>query len=246
MASVAREPGHREYRQVLRALGAAGVHVVVGGAWAVEHYVALGRATSDLDVMICPGELPCAVAVLADRGGRVIGRDQTQTRVAVGDGEIDFVHHLAQGEYEVGPEWLSHARPARLFGIASLVAAPEEIVWSKLFVAARHRFDGADIVHLLRATGKSFDWTRLERYCAPYPELLLAFLTLFAFCYPSERRLIPRRLWDVLLPAYLAPAEAGAPTVCRGTLLDRHSFEFDLQAKGFEDARHALTRPKGG
>jgi hypothetical protein len=238
MVSVATPPVRREYRLAMRALSAAQVPVVVGGAWALEHYARLGRTTIDLDVMIMASNVDRAVATLLDIGGRIVERDQVQVRVAVGDGEIDLIHHLAQGKYEVGPDWLRHAVPARLFAVATLVAAPEEMIWSKLFVAARYRFDGADVLHLLRATGQSLDWPRLRAYCADCPELLLGFLLLFVFCYPSEHELIPRWLWDTLLPTFLAPPAPGGPEVCRGTLLDRHSFEFDLLAKGFDDARH--------
>jgi hypothetical protein len=234
-----------EYRQTLRALGAAGLSAVIGGAWAVEHYVRLGRATRDVDVMVSPAELPRALAVLVERGGWVVGNDRVQTRVLVGDVEIDLVHHVAQGERAVGPEWLNHAQPGRLFGYATLVAAPEELVWSKLFVAARHRFDGADVVHLLRSRGKTFNWERLERHCAGEPELLLGFLTFFAFCYPSERDLVPAELWDRLSTVFLASADRDAPPLCRGPLLDRRSFTFDVQQKGFQGPRRAEAQSNG-
>jgi hypothetical protein len=240
MSTSTLDPFRREYRQALRTLASVHVPFVIGGAWAVEHYARLGRATLDLDLMIAPMDVDRAQTALLSSGARILEEDEAQVRIALADGEIDLVHHIAQGEYEVGPDWRQHAVPTRLLGLASLVAAPEELVWSKVFVAARHRFDGADVVHLLQATGRTFDWQRLQSHLADYPELLLGFLTLFAFCYPSKRDLVPRWLWDELIARYQTPAVSNVPPECRGTLLDSHSFEFDLLAKGFADAHRKV------
>jgi hypothetical protein len=48
------------------------------------------------------------------------------------------------------------------------------------------------------------------------------------------------------LAAFLAPSARDAPPVCQGPLLDRHSFEFDLQSRGFKGPPGADARPKGG
>ena len=39
-----------------------------------------------------------------------------------------------------------------MFGQPVRVIGPEDLVWAKLFVLDRERFDGADIAHVLRAT----------------------------------------------------------------------------------------------
>ncbi len=241
MSVLVPESIRREYGSALGALAGTGVPFVVGGAWALDRYAQLGRSTLDLDLMVAPSEVERCVQTLRTLGGRVVGRDAVQTRVALRDSEIDLVHHIAQGEYEVDSTWYQHGVPTRLFDVATLVAAPEELLWSKVFIAARHRFDGSDIVHLIRATGQTLDWNRLHGHLAPYPRLLLAYLTLFGFCYPSETDLVPRWLWEQVLGHFVAPVETGTPTVCRGTLLDSQSFEFDLVAKGLVD-----VRPKGG
>lgn len=80
----------------------ARVPFVVGGAWAVEHYVRLGRATLDLDLMIDPDVLDDAVRAFSGVGGRVLDREKMQTQMSLRSAEIDLVHHFAQGEYAVG------------------------------------------------------------------------------------------------------------------------------------------------
>ncbi len=237
MARVATASRRRSYARALRTLQAGPIPFVVGGAWAVEHYVRLGRATLDLDLMLQPADADRAGDLLVEAGARVVERDVLQVRLLLHSAEIDLVHHLARGGLAVDAGWYQRGRVGRVADVATLVAAPEDLLWSKAFVAARHRFDGADVVHLLRATGPTLDWVHLRDAFAPYPPLLLAYLNLFAFCYPSEREVVPAWLWDELLANLETPAKPAESDVCRGTLLDHASFEFDLIARGFVDAR---------
>ncbi len=225
-----------EYRLTLRTLTLARVPFVVGGSWAVEQYVSLGRRTIDLDLMVPPDDIERSVEALTAVGGQVLNRDEVQVRLTLSAAEVDLVHHFASGERAVGRAWRQCAVPGRLFGVPVLLASPVDLILSKLFVVARHRFDGADVVHLLRATAKTLDWSRLRSELAPYPGLLPAFLALHAFCYPSERSCVPDWLWEELIGELRTPAVPGGSTVCRGTLLDRQSFEFDL-LKGCQDVR---------
>lgn len=229
----------RTYAQVLRKLGDAKVPYVVGGAWAMEHYTPLDRPSPDLDLMIGPAELQKAIAAVVGMGGKLIDNGAMLARLQVPGGEVDLVHHIAQGEYPVDQRWVQRGVPARLFGEATLVAAPEYLIWSKAFIAARHRFDGADIMHLLRATHQHFDWKELQSLLAPYPELLAAYLNLFAFVYPDLRSSVPDWLWESTWTSFRTPVEPSEPKITRGPLIDSHSFEFDIVAKGFLDSRHA-------
>jgi hypothetical protein len=232
----------RSYASGLLRLTAAQIPFVVGGAWAVQHYVPLGRGTRDLDVMLDPSDVARALVALDDVDAKVLERDATQVRARLVGVEIDLVHHFAQGAQAIDREWHRRGVPGQLFGVATLIASPADLIWTKVFVAARHRFDGADVVHLIRATHQTLDWTHLHTALASYPELLLAYLNLFGFCYPDERDAVPDWLWDDLLANRETPVMPGMPLVCRGTLLDRTSFEFDLQAKGFLDARRSPPR----
>lgn len=242
MAFAPNDTVKRGYALALRRLTAVQVPYVVGGAWGVEHYVPLGRATQDLDVMLDPRDVDRALATLAEAGAKVLDRDLIQVRVRLVSAEIDLVHHFAQGAYAVDRHWHRRGVPGQPFGVATLVAAPADLIWTKVFIAARHRFDGADVVHLIRATRQLLDWKHLRAVLAPYPRLLLAYLNLFGFCYPDDRDAVPGWLWDDLQADLELPDESGLPHVCRGTLLDHTSFTFDLAAKGLEDARQLLPR----
>lgn len=235
MAMVVNETVKREYQLGLRALLAAKVPFVVGGAWAIDHYLPLGRLTLDLDLMIEPDQIDPAVQTLSRYGARLLGRDVLQVCLTLGGVEIDLVHHFAQGEYAVDRTWYQNALPGYVFDVATVFAAPAELIWSKAFIASRHRFDGADIVHLIRATRRTLDWNRLYLHLKPYPELLLAYLHLFEFCYPGERAMIPDWLWTTLLADLAAAPEPTVPGLCRGRLIDSTSFIFDVVRKGYRD-----------
>ncbi|HVC32132.1 MAG TPA: nucleotidyltransferase family protein [Chloroflexota bacterium] len=228
-----------QYQVALRALTGTGVPFVVGGGWAVEHYIPLGRPTLDLDLLVVPANVDRAVQALYQHGARLQGRDVMQVQLALGDAEIDLIHHFAQGEYAIDPSWHQHALPAYIFDVAALFASPADLIWSKVFVASRHRFDGSDVVHLIRATDETMDWQRLAAHLKPYPELLLAYLNLFEFCYPGERGAVPAWLWNDLLAKLEVPEEPGGPRICRGPLLDSTSFIFDGVARGYQDVRQS-------
>src|SRR5579885_755760 len=133
MAMVVSEPIKREYQLALRVMMAAHVPFVVGGAWAVEHYVPLGRATLDLDLMVEPSVVGRGVQALCQHGARLLGRDTMQARLSLAGAEIDLVHHVAQDEYAVDESWRQHALPGYVFDIATLFAAPADLIWSKVF-----------------------------------------------------------------------------------------------------------------
>lgn len=229
----------RQYAQVLRTLGDAQVSFAVGGAWAVNHYLRLGRYSPDLDLMLEPTSLGPALEALTSIGGELIDTGVMQARVALPVGEVDLIHHFAQGEYAVEPAFLQHSVPARLFNTATLVTAPDDLIWTKVFIASRYRFDGADVVRLMRATHDCLNWRRLQELLAPFPQLLMAYLNLYAFVYPDCRNTIPDWLWKDLYANLQTPVEPTEPKICRGPLLDSHHFAFDLIAKGFMDVREA-------
>jgi hypothetical protein len=236
-------PTDRDYALALRRLKSARVPVLIGGAWAVEHYVALGRATLDLDLMLQASDLIDATAALTEAGGSIVGGSEIRTRVKVGGADLDLVHHFARGELAVDQGWFDRSRIGRLFGLPVRFAAPEDLIWSKLFIAARHRFDGSDVVHLLRATSATLDWNRLKVALAEYPELLLGYLSLFAYCYPADEGVIPRTLLNDLLATLERNVEPTMPKVCRGSLIDHASFDFDYLARGLVEPEVAKTIP---
>jgi hypothetical protein len=117
----------------------------------------------------------------------------------------------------------------------------EEMIWSKGYVAERERYDGADVLHLVRSRGQRLDWRRLlERYGAHW-RVLLSHLVLFGFVYPGERAQVPDWVMDELVrrlqDEQREPAPPEAAKLCQGTLLSREQYLADLKEWGCEDAR---------
>jgi hypothetical protein len=116
-----------------------------------------------------------------------------------------------------------------------LVAA-EEMIWSKAFVMERERYDGADVLHILRKSARELDWVRLLRRFSPHPAILLSYLVLFEFVYADHRDAIPQWVMEELWQRTRQP-DAASPPVCRGTLISREQYLVDLQGWGYQDAR---------
>src|SRR6266702_2912537 len=62
-----------------------------------------------------------------------------------------------------------------------------------------HRYDGADIAHLILKQHAQIDWRRLLGYMDLHWEVLLVHLLNFRWAYPSERENVPRWLMDELI-----------------------------------------------
>jgi hypothetical protein len=119
----------------------------------------------------------------------------------------------------------------------------EEMIWSKAFLMERERFDGADVAHLLLATGDRLDWNRLLDRFGDNWRVLLAHLVLFGYIYPGRQGIIPAAILERLLARVTKePAAAADQNLCRGGLLSRQQYLHDLGVTGMQDAR---LRPAG-
>jgi len=240
------EPTRAFYCRTLRVLRAGGIGHLVGGAYALERYTGIERHTKDLDVFVRRRDCADALTVLATAGGCQceLTHPHWLAKVHCGERFVDVIFSSGNGIAEVDEQWFAHARRAEVLGEPTLLCPPEEIIWSKAFIMERERYDGADVAHLLRACGRSLDWTRLlERFGAEWP-VLVSHLVLFDYIYPGERAQIPaqvrRELWRRQARLARAPAALGSDTVrplCRGTLLSRAQYLIDVEEWGYGDAR---------
>jgi hypothetical protein len=136
--------------------------------------------------------------------------------------------------------WFVHARAAVVLDRQVGLCPAEETLWSKAFVQERERFDGADVLHLLRATAQHLDWDRLLQRFGRHWRVLLSHLVLFGFVYPGERHRIPPFVLDDLVGRLLAEQRIQGPGddgICAGPLLSRLQYLTDLRRWGYGDAR---------
>lgn len=236
---VVANPDLSVYQLALRALRDAAIPHVVGGAFALGHYTGQWRHTADFDVFVLPRDVHPALDVLRKAGLRTwVADDAWLAKAARGSVVVDVIFGGGNHVTNVDDQWLARSQTAVLFGLPVQMIPIEELIWSKAYVASRERFDGADVVHLLLRAGGLIDWPHLVSRFGDHWMLLLAYLHLFQFVYPSERDVIPRDVMDDLAARQrrLSRRPPAEENVCRGPLLDRTSYVFDL-SRGFVDPR---------
>jgi hypothetical protein len=235
------------YADALRALQSAAVPFAVGGAFAVYHYTGIWRDTPDLDLFLLAGDVERALAALHAAGlrGRVEDRGWLAHAVR-GAAAIDLIfghgNYLAQFDDAV----LARVEMGVVVGLAAPVVAIEELIWSKAYVAARDRFDGSDIAHLILKQGARIDWAHLIWRFGDHWDLLFTHLLLFRYSYPHDRDLVPQDVFVRLLERERRRRAAEPPheNVCRGSLLDHQCFEVDYE-RGAIDPREESARALG-
>ena len=237
-----REPAEF-YQAVLACLQGAQIPFLVGGTYAMERFAGLTRQTKDLDLFVLREDWPL-IAVALQRAGIAshikfahwLGKAQRDELF------VDLIFASGNGLANVDDEWIANGRADSIFGMDVRICPPEEMIWSKSFVMERERFDGADVLHILRHSAQSIDWARLLRRFDRHAGVLLAHLVLFLYVYPDAHSLIPEWvLTDLWATRLVAPP--GADRVCRGTALSRTQYLVDIHAWGYTDVR---IEPHGG
>jgi hypothetical protein len=236
------DPKTREfYLKALQILDKAGVRYCVGGAYAMAYHTGVIRHTKDLDVFLRRDDLDKAMGAFDDAGYRTERTHPHWLGKAFSDDAdafVDMIFRSANGLCAVDDEWLRNAEPGQVVGRKAPLCPAEEMIWSKGFVMGRERFDGADVIHLIRSKGESLDWNRLLRRFERYEEVLLGHVVFFRFVYPSERTRVPSWVLDRLINDMRA-APAIGENVCRGTLLSWDQYDAATCTWGYHDARLA-------
>jgi hypothetical protein len=244
MMSVEEQEVHAE---ALRILNGAGIRYVVAGAVALGHYTGLWRNTKDLDLFLVRSDLTAALTILATHGYTIDEpAEHWLANARRGQYYVDLIHGFGGWRAPIDEEWYARGVPATVLGQAVRVAPVEEMIWIKAYVAHRERFDGADILHLIEACGRSLDWGHLLERFDDCSELLLFYLCLYEFAYPSRRDDVPSPIKQELVRRFkqhLFAPNAGSP-VCRGILLDRFSFLVDVR-EGLADGRIPWAEAQG-
>ena len=101
----------------------------------------------------------------------------------------------------------------------------------------RERFDGADVLHLIRACQDLLNWDRLLELFERYPRVLFAHLVLFGFVYPGRSDKVPPWVLAHLWSRIGEEHREGSSELCRGTVLSRGQYLVDVEHWGYTDAR---------
>lgn len=228
-----RKDQHDVYCAALSLLQEEGLTFMVGGGFAVSHYTGLPRQTKDLDLFCLTEEYPKILKCFENHGYRIELTDSRWLAKAFKDEYyIDIIFDTVNGICRVDETWYTHATDGEFCGVSVKYVPPEELIWCKLYVQNRERFDGADINHLLLRVGHALDWKRLRDRLNPHWPLLLAQLLVFQFVYPADyRNIIPDWLFHELIDRAkgLYELPASVEKVCRGPMIDQTQYEADIK-----------------
>ncbi len=225
------------FREVLTALNECGVGYAVTGAFALQRHTGIWHPTKDLDISLPSQSVASALDCLQRLGYRCEVTDAVWLAKAFrADFFVDMITGMSNGVISVDERWIERAHPAVIVGVPTRVLAPEELLASKLFVARRERFDGADIAHILYATSASLDWDRLLEVVGEHWQLLLWSLVFFTYVYPAHVNMVPATIWQELIARFektITTPNANAPF--RGSLIDQFLFSIDVKEWGMKD-----------
>ena len=228
------------YRRVMETLRDGDVPFLVGGAYAFTPFTNVLRSTKDFDLFVGKANIHRALDVLADAGfDTELTFPHWLGKAYEGHEFVDLIFSSGNGVAPVDARWFDHAPRGTVLGLDVLLAPAEEMLWSKAFVMERERYDGGDVIHLLRARAEKLDWPRvLERFGA-YWRVLLANIVLFGFVYPGERTRVPAWVTEELLGRLRGELadDADVGRLCQGTILSRQQYLPDVEEWGYVDGR---------
>jgi hypothetical protein len=232
--------GEDFYRRIIDVLQAASVEFLLGGAFAMRVITRIERDTKDFDLMVRPRDIEKILKACRKAGFRAdYAFSHWIAKVHFGEHFIDLIYRAGNGLCEVDDAWFAHAREAEVLGRTLRLCPPEEMIWQKAFVMERERYDGADVLHLLRSAAPTLGWERLLSRFGEDWRVLLSHLVLFGYVYPQQRKDIPESVME-RLTAHLRNECKDAPDndkICRGTLLSRGQYLSDVERWGYRDAR---------
>lgn len=228
------------YRKALAVLLEAEIPFLVGGGYAVFAHTGIARMTKDIDLFLTENDLSLALHALSSAGYHCeLAYPHWLAKAHLESDFIDLIFNSGNGCCPVDRRWFDHAKNCVVLGLPVQLCPPEESIWQKAFIMERERYDGADVAHLLKECGPELDWNRmLERFGEHWP-VLYSHLVLFRYIYPGHEQLIPKQVLVELARRFdQAPPNSAHPArVCRGPLLSREQYVFDIEELGYQDAR---------
>src|SRR6266480_4401317 len=227
------------HRRSVVALQNADIPFLIGGAYVVEVYAGVSRRTKDFDLYLRPQHVDLALDALKRAGYKT---EKTfphwLAKAKRGRDCVDLIFRAGNGLCEVDDSWFERAHSSELLGSQVNLCAPEDMLWMKAYIMERERYDGADVAHILESCAEKLNWPHLIRRFGPDWRLLLSHLVLFGYIYPSERGRVPVAIMDALISRLRNEnSVSGSDRICRGTLLSRQQYLWDVEERGFRDAR---------
>jgi hypothetical protein len=233
------------YKQVINILNKAKLPFLVGGTFAVRLYTGIERETKDIDFFCKASDYPKILATLKQEGFKTEVTDERWLAKATkGKYFVDFIFSSGNIIHPVDSNWFIDTPKAKLYGLSVNLIPLQYLIWSKMFVQDRYKYDGADVSHLILKQHEKIDWDILINQMDPYWEVLFQHLLFFRFIYPSERGVVPKKIMRTLQERLESQLETPIPKdkVCRGRLFSRHDFEDDVKKWGYAGISESYTK----
>jgi hypothetical protein len=234
--------GEDFYRHALAIFDASGIPYLLGGAFATGTYTGVSRDTKDLDCMIRQRDVEAVMDIFRAEGFQAeYAFPHWLAKIHHGENFIDLIYCAGNGLCPVDDEWFANANRAQVLGREVAICPAEEIIWQKAYIMERERFDGADVIHLIRGCGRKLNWKRLLRRFGDDWRVIFSHVVMFGFVYPGERDKIPPEILEYF-SRRLAAENGGSKVdekLCKGTFLSRAQYLPDLEHWGYRDARLA-------
>ena len=231
-------PAHAFYAEVLKILKDSKFSFMVGGGFAVIAYTGLQRPTKDIDVFVKAGDYPKILNKFTSLGFKTqVDDERWIAKIFKGKFYVDLIFGSSNLIAPVTDDWFKDSQTAKFFNYEVRIPSVTDLIWSKVFIQNRERYDGADVAHLILLKHQEINWERLLCSMEQYWEVLLVHLLNFRFIYPSEREKIPSWLLRELLSRLQHQFELPTPKmkVCRGRMFSVADFTTDVTELGFAD-----------
>lgn len=230
------------YREALRTLHDSGVTYAVGAAFARHVYTSIWRPTKDLDIFVKPEDLRKAMDALESVGFNTEVKERIWLAKAWKDGYfIDLIFGTGNGHVPIDDGSFEGSQREIVLGVEVDLMPIEEMIATAAYVAGRNRFDGGEIVHLIRSAKGKLDWQRILRRLGENGELLFWHLILFDFIYPGHSNYLPKELMTEMFEEIRQRWEKERrrhSRAFRGTLLDPYHYTVDVKDWDYEDRRN--------
>jgi len=227
-----KKASHDFYRKALQLITENEIPFLLGGAFAMREYTGIYRDTKDLDVFCRPRDYIRILKIFEEQGFRSEVTDvRWLAKVFKDPYYVDVIFNTVNNICTVDDSWFERATTAEVFGVEVKLLSPVELVWCKIYVQNRERFDGADVNHILVKLGHDFDYRGLLARMEAHWQLLLSQVINFQFVYPAERDFIPRWLFDDLMARAQELYDVPTPVerVCRGPIIDQTQYQTDIK-----------------
>ncbi len=226
------------YIEGLRLLAKSDIPFLISGTYAVTTYTGIIRPTKDLDIFCKASDYPRILTFFREHGYDIEVEDERWIAKIFKDKYFfDIIYSCRTSEIAITDEWFEGAPQIEVYGTKVSIIKPTELIWSKIFVQDRYRYDGADVAHVILKQHDEIDWPRLMRYMELHWEVLFTNLVNFRYIYPSDRDLIPRWVMDELVGRMqnhldMPPSNV---KVCRGRLFSPRDYVTDITEWGYAD-----------